>query len=120
MFSDTDVNQFVKDNVRGISMMTEEGPRDIPLNMLTSSAENQYNKITVARLDNFYDAYNKGLKPHEGLGVGTDKAIGRAFKYQSDFYEYYHPTISPGMKMESQLRAELRAKGLSAGDIRKN
>ena len=117
MFSDADVDIFVKDNIKGISMMTEEGAKDIPLNMMTSSAENQYNKITIKRLDNFYNAYDKGLKTGEGLGIGTDKAISRAFKYQSDFYDYYHPVVTPGMEYKRSVKQALQQKGLSTHEI---
>ena len=118
MFSNADVDIFIEDNIKGYPMKsTEYGVEYVPINMRTSSAENQFNKITIERLDNFEKAYNKGLKPGEMLGKGTGSAVNRAFRYQSDFYDYYHPTVTPGMEYKRTVKQALREKGLSTHEI---
>jgi hypothetical protein len=110
MFSDSDVQTFVRLNVKGST-------RDIPINMKTSSAENQYNRVTVERLDNFHEVYRTGIKPEESLGRGTSHAISRAFLKQEQFYEKYHPTVTKGMQYLREVKSKLREQGLSSAEI---
>jgi hypothetical protein len=110
MFSDSDIHTFVTWNVRG-------GTREIPINMKTSSAENQFNRITVERLDHFYDVYKKGIHSEESLGRGTSHAISRAFIKQEQFYEKYHPTVTKGMQYLRDVKSKLREQGLSSAEI---
>ena len=112
MFSDEDVKTFVSENIRGST-------NDVPINMKTSSAENQYNRITIERLDNFYEVYEKGIKFEESLGRGTSYAISRAFLHQEQFYEKYHPTVSKGMQYMRDVKSKLREQGLTGYEISK-
>ena len=110
MFSDSDLDTFVTWNTRGST-------NDVPINMKTFSAENQYNRITIERLDNFYEVYDKGLKQEETLGRGTSYAVHRALSKQEDFYDKYHPTVSKGMLFKREKKKELREKGLTSYEI---
>lgn len=110
MFSDSDVQTFVRWNVKGST-------RDIPINMKTNSAENQYNRVTVERLDNFHEVYRTGIKPEESLGRGTSYAIARAFKKQTEFYDKYHPAVTKGMEFKREMKSKLREQGLTSYEI---
>ena len=107
MFSQADFESFVKKNIR-------EGG-----NYKTSSAENIYNRITMERMDNFFEVYNKGIRSEESLGVGTSRAIIRAGVQQQKFYDKYHPVVTPGMKYKREHNARLKKEGVKGPELSK-
>lgn len=99
MFSRADLEQMVSLN------------KSREINQVSFSAENQWNRITITK-NEFFDSADNKLN-------GINEAIRHANLKREQFYDKYHPVITPGLEHTRSVKRELKSKNITGKEYDK-